>query len=205
MNNHSKIFVVDDDEAVRDALTMLFEAAGHHVEVFPDATSFLDACPQESEGCAILDVNMPGMDGPMLQQKLLQRGVRLPLIFLTGYGSIPTSVRTIKSGAMDFLIKPVKGSVLLESVRLAIQHSQEIKQQARITQTARSRLTTLSEREREVMTLAIAGKSNKEIAQHLAISYRTVETHRAHVIQKTGVTNLLELASLVALTDAGPH
>ena len=154
-------------------------------------------------GCIIIDVNMPGMDGPALQHELHRRGTQLPMIFLSGYGTIPTTVSTIKAGAMDFLTKPVKGSVLLERVAEAIQLSRQIKDQSVEHRAAVSRLASLTGREREIMDLAVTGLTSKEIAQKLSISFRTVEIHRAHVMQKTGATNLLALARIALV--AGSH
>jgi len=202
MNPQTRVFVVDNDEAVRDALTMLLEAAGHAVSTFASAADFLGACTHDLQGCIILDVSMPGMSGPALQEELNRRGVRLPVIFLSGHGTIPTTVRAIKAGALDFLTKPVDGSVLLDRVRTALEQCSVRREQEQIYQSIATRLATLSEREREVLALAIAGHTSKEIAQRLAISFRTVEIHRAHVMQKTGASNLLELARIAAMFES---
>lgn len=199
-----QVFVVDDDEAVRDALSMLLETAGHSVATFPSANAFLEACACGPRGCLILDVNMPDMDGPTLQEELNLRGVQLPVIFLSGFGTIPATVRAIKAGAMDFLTKPVDGSILLARVQDALEQSLLLQKQAEAFQSVAARLSSLSAREREVMLLAIAGHTSKEIAQRLAISYRTVEIHRAHVMQKTGAGNLLELARIVRMVEPTP-
>jgi FixJ family two-component response regulator len=198
---------VDDDKAVRESLTMLLEAAGHTVKTFSGARDFLDTCVEGSDldGCIILDVNMPGMDGPALQEELLRRGIQMPMLFLSGHGTIQTTVRTMKAGAMDFLTKPVEGEILLERVQEALERSSQIKKQVEEYQTIASRLSALTEREREVMALAIAGHTSKEIAQQLNISFRTVEIHRAHVMQKTGASNLLELARIAWLADPHEH
>jgi FixJ family two-component response regulator len=199
MNTQAKVFVVDDDAAVRDSLTMLLETADYAVTTFPSADDFLDSCTSSTQGCIILDVNMPDMDGPTLQEELIRRDLRLTVIFLSGQGTIPVTVRTIKAGAMDFLTKPVDGLLLLAHVQKALEQSALLQKQAEASQSANARLTALTEREREVMMLAIAGHTSKEIGQRLAISYRTVEIHRAHVMQKTGASNLLELARLAGL------
>jgi FixJ family two-component response regulator len=190
------VFIVDDDVAVRDSLTMLLEAADYTVATFPKADDFLAVCTPDTQGCLILDVNMPDMDGPALQEELIKRGLRLPIIFLSGHGTIPLTVRAIKAGAMDFLSKPVDGLALLARVEEALKLCLEIHKQAEAYKSASLRLATLTDREWEIMTLAIAGHTSKEIAQHLGISYRTVEIHRAHVMQKTGATNLLELVRI---------
>ena len=192
----STVYVVDDDAAVRDALSMLLEVAGHAVTTFGSALEFLDGFMPGTPGCVILDVDMPGMDGPALQQELIRRGVQLPVIFLSGKGTIPVTVRTIKSGAMDFLTKPVDRKVLLASVQKALERSLLVQNRAETFQAMALRLAALTEREREVMKLAVAGQTNKEIGQRLGISYRTVEIHRTHVMHKSGATNLLELARI---------
>ena len=199
MNTPNNVYVVDDDEAVRDALAMLLEAADHAVATFARAADFLDFCTPGILGCVILDVNMPGMDGPALQEELTRRGVWLPVIFLSGHGTIPTTVRTIKAGALDFLTKPVNGSLLLARVQNALERCSLLQQQAEAYQSIASHLAMLTEREREIMALAVAGHTSKEIAQRLEISFRTVEIHRAHIMQKTGASNLLELARIAAM------
>jgi len=196
MSDHTMVYVVDDDAAVRDALSMLLEAAGYAAATFPAASDFLDTCTPSSQGCIILDVDMPDMDGPALQEELIRRGVQLPVIFLSGKGTIPLTVRTIKAGAIDFLTKPVDGSVLLDRVQKALEKSSFLLKRVRANQSNASRLKKLTEREREIMVLTVAGHTSKEIAQRLGISYRTVEIHRAHVLQKTGAANLLELARI---------
>jgi FixJ family two-component response regulator len=196
MKHQAKVFIVDDDAAVRDSLTMLLETADHVVATFPGAREFLEICTPDIEGCLILDMSMPDMDGLALQQELLRRDIQLPILFLSGHGSIPATVRAIKAGAMDFMTKPVDGEVLLARVQEALQRSSRIRQQADEDRVIASRLAALTEREREIMLLAVAGYTSKEIAQRLAISYRTVEIHRAHVMHKTGASNLLELARI---------
>ena len=196
MNSRDKVFVVDDDEAVRSAIAMLLRSAGHEVVTFAGAENFLEACTQSYEGCLILDVSMPGMDGPTLQQELLKRAIHLPILFLTGHGTIPTTVRAIKAGAMDFLLKPVDGAKLLVRVEEALKQNQEIRQRSVEQQGIARRLSELTDREREIMKGVVAGRTCKEIAQRLDISHRTVEIHRAHVMEKTGAANLADLARM---------
>ncbi|MDO8990974.1 MAG: response regulator [Sideroxyarcus sp.] len=198
MSDISRVFVVDDDASVRDSLRMLLEVSGYKVATFPGAEDFLEICTPDTQGCIILDVNMPDMDGPTLQEELLRREMQLPIIFLSGHGTIPLTVRALKSGAMNFLIKPVQGAELLACVHEAMEQSNFLRMQARACQSVTARLAALTEREREVMSLAVEGKTSKEIAQQLNISYRTVEIHRAHVMQKTGATNMLELARITS-------
>lgn len=197
MSELGYVYVVDDDAAVLDSIRMLLEAAGYAVAVFHGAEDFLEICTSDTRGCIILDVNMPDMDGPALQEELIRRGMHLPIVFLTGHGTIPLTVRAIKSGAVDFLTKPVSGSVLLERVREAMSKCADLQKQARVSQTISARLATLTEREREVMKLAVEGHTSKEIAQRLDISYRTVEIHRAHLMRKSGASNMLELARII--------
>jgi len=197
MSDIKNVFVVDDDIAVRDSLAMQMEGAGYTVTTFHSAYDFLDACTPGTQGCIILDVSMPGMDGPAMQDELIRRGLKLPIIFLSGQGTIPLTVRTMKAGAMDFLTKPVEGAVLRARVQEALKRCSEMYDQAMGTQATAVRLASLTEREREVMMFSVAGHSCKEIASRLAISYRTVETHRTRVMQKTGVSNMVELANII--------
>ena len=202
MNDNARIFIVDDDAAVRDSLTMLLEAAGYAVETFRCAGDFLGYISHPINGCIILDVNMPDMDGPALQEELIRRGLQLPVIFLSGHGTIPVTVRTIKAGAMDFLTKPVDGSELMGLVQKALEQDSFKQKKMSSYQSVYSRLATLTAREREVLTLAIAGHVSKEIGKRLGISYRTVEIHRARVLQKTGASNLLELAHIAGVLES---
>ena len=197
MSDNHKVFIVDDDAAVRDSLNMLLEAAGYSVLTFPSASDFLNAYSPDTAGCIILDVNMPDMDGPALQKEVTRRGLYLPIIFLSGQGTIPITVRAIQAGAMNFLTKPVNGSVLLALVEEALEQSCRLRQQAEVKESIEKKMAKLSERERKVMMLAIDGHSSKEIGIRLFISTRTVELHRAHVIKKMEVTNMIELAQLV--------
>jgi FixJ family two-component response regulator len=202
MSDPGTVFIVDDDVAVRDALAMLLEAAGYAVEAFQCAADFLDYLAPGTHGCLILDVRMPGMDGLNLQEELLRRGERLPVIFLSGHGTIPATVRAIKAGAVDFLTKPVDGPVLLAHVQKALDRASAEKIRVDSCQSAASRLATLTARERDVLKLAIAGHASKEIAQRLGISSRTVDIHRAHILQKTGSSNLLEVAHITGLVES---
>jgi len=198
MSEQETIYVVDDDEAVRSSIAMLVKSAGYQVEVFADAESFLSACAIDCNcnGCLILDVSMPGMDGPALQQELIKRSVQLPILFLTAHGTIPTTVRAIKAGAMDFLLKPIDGAKLLKRVEEALHENRRSRQKISEQQDIMRRLNELTEREREIMKQVIAGYTCKEIARQLDISHRTVEIHRAHVMEKTGAANLAELARM---------
>ncbi|HEY5993529.1 MAG TPA: response regulator [Gallionellaceae bacterium] len=198
MSISEKIYIVDDDAAVRDSLRMLLKADGHEVETYASAEEFLAAYQQGMRGCIILDIKMPGMDGPALQAELNRRGMRLPLIFLSGQGTIPVTVSTIKAGAVDFLTKPVDGTELLASVRAALKQDNFQLGQDTGRYAVSPRLSALTAREREIMLLTIEGQTSKEIARQLSISYRTVESHRAHILRKTGASNLIELARIAS-------
>ncbi|QDX81064.1 hypothetical protein B9N43_07280 [Denitratisoma sp. DHT3] len=199
------VFVVDDDSAVRDGLLMLFATAGFSCLGFDRADTFLSAWRPDWSGCLVLDVCIPGMNGPALQEELSRRDIHLPIIFLSGQGDISTAVRVIKAGADDFLVKPIDGKVLLERVQMALEHCRQEKQAEAERRECAKILATLTEREQEVLSLAIVGKSNKEIGRHLAISYRTVETHRSHILLKTGARSLLELARIAAANSRSPQ
>jgi FixJ family two-component response regulator len=202
MKKAFNIYVVDDDPAVRDSLRMLLKADGHEVKTFAGAGEFLDACTPDMRGCIILDVKMPGMDGPTMQEELKRRRVQMPIIFLSGEGSIPVTVRTIKTGAVDFLTKPVDGAVLLACVNDALKQYAFLRQQGYAHETLTSRIASLTDRQREIMLLSVAGHSCKEIARQLGISHRTVEIHRSHIMHKTGASNLVEIAHLVGAIES---
>lgn len=192
------VFVVDDDQAVRDSLQQLLQAVGLRVQTYASAQDFLAAYQADTPGCLVLDIRMPGMGGLDLQAQLVQEGVQLPIIFLTGHGDVPAAVRALKAGAMDFLQKPVNSQSLLDLVQQAIRRDAEIRatsaEQAEITR----RLATLTVREREVLDMMVAGKANKVIAVELAISERTVEFHRGKIMKKMGVRSLAELVNMVS-------
>ncbi|MBK7491697.1 MAG: response regulator transcription factor [Nitrosomonas sp.] len=190
------VFIVDDDAAVRDSLTLMIEQAGMHVQSFENAKTFLNAYQPNFFGCVIIDVKMPGMDGLQLQEELAWRKILLPVIFLTGHGDIPMSVRAIKGGAIDFLTKPVIREKLLICVRAAFTEAKKRLSDATQNREITTCLTKLTRREREVMLLAVQGHSNKEIGSYLGISYRTVEIHKSKIMQKTGANNLLDLARI---------
>lgn len=194
--SEATVFIVDDDCAVRDSLMLMIEQEGIKVQTYSNGEDFLNACHKDTFGCTVLDIRMPGMDGMQLQQELNRREIKLPIIFLTGHGDIPLSVKAVKAGAVDFLTKPVTRENLLQSVRSAILESQRLVTQLANGQDAKSKLAELTEREREVMALAVAGSPNKEIARRLGISHRTVEIHKSKIMHKTGASNLLDLARI---------
>lgn len=190
------VFIVDDDAAVRDGLAMLLETAGLPAKTYASAQEFLAAFDPAQSGCLLLDVRMPEMSGPELQKELNRRGSLLPIIFLTAHGDIATTAQAFKAGASDFLTKPVDSPSLLKSVHAALEQNARLQHQAATQQAQRARIKTLTERERQIMALVVAGQPNKKIAQKLGISHRTVEIHRTRVMQKTGAANLLELSRI---------
>ncbi len=191
------VFIVDDDAAVRDSITLMIEQAHIPVHAFENAKAFLDTFQPDFFGCILIDVKMPDMDGLQLQEELSRRNIVLPVIFLTGHGDIPMSVRAIKAGAVDFLTKPVIRDKLLVCVRAAFSEAEKRIADLISIQDALACLAKLTEREREVMILAVEGRSNKEIGSYLGISYRTVEIHKSKIMLKTGASNLIDLARIV--------
>lgn len=200
------VFVVDDDEALRDALATLLEAEGIASETYADAACFLarlgDWHP-EASGCLVLDVRMPGLSGLDVQDELNARGVDMPVIFITGYGDVPSAVRAMKGGAVDFLSKPFDARALAERIREALRVDAERCAARRELAVARARAQTLSPRERQVFERVAAGQANKSVAIDLGVSERTVEIHRGHVMQKMGVRHFADLVRLKLLLDGG--
>ena len=196
MSSQPCVYIVDDDTVVRGVLGLVIETAGLAYEAFENAEHFLQAYRPGQRGCLLLDVSLPGLNGLELQTELIHKQIHLPIIFLTGKGDIPMTVRAIKSGAVDFLTKPVPSKLLIERIQSVLQHESQRHNQEAARQAFRNRLNSLSAREMEILPLALAGTSNKEIAKHLGISYRTVEIHRTRILQKTLATNFLELSHL---------
>jgi FixJ family two-component response regulator len=194
---NSTVFIVDDDPAIRDSLSLMIEQENIAVEVFDSAEAFLNAYQPERRGCAIIDIRMDGMDGMELHEALLENNILLPVIFLTGHGDIPMSVQAMKAGAVDFLTKPVTREKLMTSVRASIEKSEMVLSENANHQDALTHLANLTDRERDVMLLAVQGLPNKHIARQLGISHRTVEIHKSKIMHKTGAINLLDLARIV--------
>ena len=192
------VFVVDDDDAMRDALAQLLETTNLQVEVHADGPAFLAVFEATRPGCLLLDMAMPGMTGLEVQAALNARGLAIPIIFLTGHGDIPMAVQAVQAGAVDFLEKPIQGAALLERVQRALVLDQEWRLTQGRTQAIRQRYARLTSRERECMALAVFGHTSKEIARDLGISPRTVEVHRTHVMYKMGATNMAELVNMAA-------
>ena len=191
------VFVVDDDAPVRDGLRLLLRSVGHRVETFGSAQEFLDAYADDRPGCLVLDVRMPGMSGLDLQEQLNERRAILPIIFITGHGDVPMAVEAMQCGAFDFLQKPFRDQDLLDRVQRAMVRDGESRGRLAARAQIRSRLATLTPRELEVMELVTSGKANKVVGADLGVSQRTVEIHRAHVMEKMGANSLAELVRMV--------
>ena len=190
------VFLVDDDHAVRDALELLLESASFKTASFENARAFLDAYKQDQAGCLVLDIRMPDISGMELQDALVAKGITLPIIFLTGHGNVSMSAKAFRTGAVDFMEKPFDESALLERIREALQLDRTNRETITRQENARARLSTLTQREHQVMLLVVAGKVNKEIAAELNLSHRTVEIHRGRVMEKTGTRSLTKLIEL---------
>lgn len=190
----SIIHVVDDDDSVRKAVTRLLRAAGYEARSYASAGEFMLACQTDGPGCIVLDVRMPGPSGLELQDAFASRGNPLPIIFLTGHGDIPMSVRAMKAGAVDFLTKPVQRESLLSAVENALSQDAQNRAARQRKGALQECFASLSSREQAVFKLVVAGKLNKQIASELGTSERTVKAHRARVMEKMHVTSLAELA-----------
>jgi two-component system response regulator DctR len=190
--------LIDDDEAIRDALAWLLKSRGIGSRAWASAETFLADYGTGMRGCMIIDIRMPGMGGPELFDRLLERGCRLPAIFLTGHGDVPQAVQAIKRGAFDFIEKPFNDNELADRVLAAIALDAEQQRRHASADNVSACLALLSSREHEVMTLILAGKYNKVIADELGIAMRTVEVHRARIFEKMGVKSAVELAQKLA-------
>jgi RNA polymerase sigma factor (sigma-70 family) len=195
--------IVDDDAGVRTSIGMLLKSVGIPSSIYASAREFLDAHDASRPGCLVLDIRMPGMSGLDLQQELNARGVSLPLIFITGHGDVPMAVEAMRSGAFDFLQKPFRDQELIDRVQRALERDAENRRAAEERRQIRDRLETLTPREREVLELMAQGKPNKVMAGDLGLSQRTVEIHRAHVMEKMGADSVAQLVSMVLSVRSG--
>lgn len=192
------VHVVDDDEAIRDALSWLLRSRGVHARTWASGEAFLAAWTAETHGCVVLDVRMDGMSGIEVQDELIARGSRMPVLFLTGHGDVPLAVAALKKGAFDFVEKPFNDNVLVDRILEAMRLDDVLRREDAEQASLDSRLARLSPREREVLDRIVAGDYNKSIADALGIAVRTVEVHRSHVFEKMGVRSAVELTRLLA-------
>lgn len=197
MNVRPSIFVVDDDSAVRDSLKLLLRSVGQAVETFGSGQEFLDGYNDDRAGCLVLDIRMPGMSGLELQQKLNERHSILPIIFITGHGDVPMAVEAMQAGAVDFIQKPFRDQDLIDRINQALEKDNNNRAALGERNDIRRRLETLTPREREVLDLVVHGKANKVIAGDLKLSQRTVEIHRARVMEKMQASSLAHLVRMV--------
>ncbi len=190
------IFVVDDDEAVRLSTEMLIRSMGLRVESFHSASEFLEEFDPQQPGCVILDIRMPGMSGLELQKHLNEMKAPIPIVFVTGHGDVPMAVKAMKAGALDFIQKPFRDQELIDRVHAALDDDREKRQESAVRTEINARIKALTSREFEVMGLVVEGKPNKEVAFDLGLSPRTVEIHRARVMQKMRAGSLADLVRM---------
>ena len=196
MTDNLTVFIVDDDPSVRDALGLLLGVHDYRLAVFADADSFLEALKPHWRGCLLLDIRMPGMDGLALQKKLLELGCDLPVVIMTGHGDVDSAREAFRALAVDFLEKLLDGARLLAAIAEAFERQRQAADAAASRSQIQRRLDGLTPREREVMARVVAGRHNREIAAELAISPRTVEVHKARMMDKLGVASVAELVRL---------
>jgi len=197
------VFVVDDDFSVREALGLLIRTAGWHAETYPSAEAFLDRPPALVPSCLVLDVALPDLNGLDLQKRIGNDRSDMPIIFITGYGDVPMTVRAMKAGAVEFLTKPFRDDVLLSAISNALERSRAALDRQAESQVLRSRYDTLSPREREVMALVVSGLLNKQTAGELHISEITVKAHRGKMMHKMGAGSVADLVKMAARLGAG--
>lgn len=190
------VFVVDDDASMRDAISRLLNAVGLTVQTFASARAFLNRRLPDVPGCVVLDVRLPGLSGLDLQREMVERGIHIPVIFITGHGDIPMSVQAMKAGAVEFLTKPFRDQDLLDAVRSGIQLDRQGRKERAELAELRDGLRQLTPREREVMSLVVAGLLNKQIALRLGTSEKTIKIHRSHVMQKMRADSLADLVRM---------
>jgi RNA polymerase sigma factor (sigma-70 family) len=190
------VYVIDDDESVREGIADLLRSVGHAVQPFESAQEFLDSTRPDAPSCIVLDVRMPGPSGLEFQGTLMKSNVQLPIIFISGHGDIPMSVRAIKSGAIEFLTKPVNEQQLLDAVQAGIENDRARRGEAKIVAEFRERFDSLTPREREILTLVVSARPNKQIAAQLGLSEMTVKVHRSQVMRKMRANSLVDLVRM---------
>lgn len=197
----ARVYIVEDDEAVRESLQLILESIGYRVATYESANQFIEAWNAEMAGCLVLDIRMPGMNGMELQRRLNERNSILPIIFVTGHGDVPMAVEAMQQGAVDFVQKPYREQELLEKIERAFRLDSDNRESLQSKQEIAARLSSLTPRELEVLRLMVEGKANKVIAIDLNISQRTVEIHRARVMEKLGANSLAHLVRMVMAAD----
>lgn len=204
MSTAPTVFVVGGDPATRGALGVLFKSVGMKVRAYVSAEEFLASYDPEQVGCLVLEVRMPGIDGFELQEELAAREIDIPIIFLTAYGDVPTAVRAMKQGAVDFMTtKPPPGQALLDAVKGALKRDAESRRHRAKSASVRARLASLTDREREVLDLVLTGKHNKAIAVELGLSHKTIEFHRKKIMRKMLAETVVDLARMVFTAVTG--
>jgi FixJ family two-component response regulator len=193
------VFVVDDDESMRVALTYLFRSMNLHVEVFSTATALLESALPNIASCLVLDIRLPGVNGLEFQDVLTRAGIHIPIIFMTGHGDIPMSVKAMKAGAIDFLPKPFRDQDMLDAVIRALEQDRKRRDGEKVVSRLRHLMDSLTRREREVLSLVISGLMNKQIAHRLDVSEITVKIHRGHVMKKMEARSLADLVRMAEM------
>ncbi|MBL8530307.1 MAG: response regulator transcription factor [Hyphomonadaceae bacterium] len=199
------VHIIDDDASLRGALDSLFRSTGQATRLYESVAGFMDAPRPDAPGCLVLDVRMPGMSGLEFQQKLEELGIRLPVVFMTGHGDIPMSVRAMKAGAVDFLAKPFRDQEMLDAVATALEKDRAQRAEGGKLDTLKRAYSTLSPRERQVMALVAAGKMNKQVAGDLSLSEITVKIHRGAAMRKMGAKTLADLVRMAELLEVRPE
>ncbi len=200
----ASVYIIDDDLSVRNGLTRIVKAAGINAESFESAGDFLNSEKYKEHGCIILDVHMPEMTGPELQEKLIEAGSTMPIIFLSAHSDVPTTAKTMKKGAVDFLEKPVDHEDLMAAIQNSLEQDLETRTKRTAYNSILEHIKTLTPREHEVMTFVITGMLNKQIAAEMDISEETVKIHRGRVMQKLGIVSVAELVRICERANVEP-
>jgi FixJ family two-component response regulator len=198
------VFIIDDDISVREGISDLFRSVGIDVRTFASTQEFVNSKRPDAPGCIILDVRLPGRSGLDFQQTLGELGIRLPVIFISAHGDVPISVRAMKSGAMEFLTKPINEQQLIDAVQAGIELDRAGRQDNALATELRARFDSLSPREREIMSLVVSGKLNKQIGPQVGLSEMTVKVHRSHVMQKMRAKSLVDLVRMADKLGVSP-